>query len=194
MALYGLAFRAGRRGRNVARRARRFRDRGVGFAEAALEALIDELVLYALAQFPILELIPDLRARLFKRHIVGGQILRDAAADEARQEWARQRRFARGDHRRNLQLLIDATTRRRTGALRNCAVRARQRGQTIVLTENFPRTAFLSRNGRRGQYAWVVNGGIPDRRFIQRARRLTLRKTRARVRVAFFQRLTGERS
>lgn len=195
MALQSLAFRAFAAG---FRRERAPRNPLTGkwtlsyVSGRATGAVVRTAIEVAIAEFPILGTIPDIRFFLRNQYHLRGISPRVAARKKAREEWALRRAKLRRIHKRNLQEHIDLSTRRRSGKLRRCYVSARQRGQTIVLRENFPRTKVTWR-GRRGsgsgQYAWIVNGGIANRRFVQRARAATRYEALRLGNVAFINNL-----
>ena len=157
---------------------KRFGRRAARFArEAAIELAIEA--------FPILRDILFIRRFLRNQYYLRGISPRQAARQRAREEWALTRKKYRSTYKAELQRAIRESTRRRTGRLLRVYVKAKQVGQLVVLTENFPKTAFSGR--RRGQYAYVVNGGIPNRNFIRTAQQRTARQAKRNAAVAFFR-------
>lgn len=80
-------------------------------------------------------------------------------------------------YRQHVLAAIDLLTKRRTGNLRRLNARRRAARGAIIVTTNFPRTAYVTPPSRgrptaskRGQYAAIVNH---RRRFIQLANRNT---------------------
>ena len=71
------------------------------------------------------------------------------------------------EYKRQLRLAIDQTTNKDTGTLRKSPkIDRRRRGTEVRLRPTFPTTAYTTRNGKVGQYAFVVNH---TRKFIELA-------------------------
>ena len=88
-------------------------------------------------------------------------------------------------YRKEMSRAIRSRTHRREGKLLKFKVKGRSRGFAVSLSEEFTSTAYHTRKGKTGQYAYVVNGGIPQRQFIAEAQQRTRRRLGRRMKVFF---------